>query len=283
MLELELETVEEELEMLLLDDGSSELADEEEGKDDDPVVPAVEVMFALLVDERDAVSLLDTDEVAVLLKVLLPEVELPVLLRELELPVLLDGEDGPVLVDEEIVPLVLLEELIVTELDELALPVELALLITEVIVAELLIEGLPEDDSDDRLLVEETLLRVPLEDVELDGMTIELDGGGHAGPVVSVLVNVAVMYDVLVCNLLVYGFKMISDLAYRAEQCDRRRSDTKFRLAGACTPVVPCVARAGSRGRNCAEDSRCDRCGRRYHSQSICTFCSIHQTSSHRD
>jgi len=91
VLELELEIVEEELEMLLLDDGSSELADEE-GKDDALVVPVVEVMFALLVDEKDAVSLLDTDEAAVLLKVLLPEFKLPVLLRELELPVLLGDE-----------------------------------------------------------------------------------------------------------------------------------------------------------------------------------------------
>jgi len=124
--------------------------------------------------------------------------------------------------------LVLLEELIVAELDELALSVELAPLLAEVIVAELLTEELPEDESDDRLLVDEMLVRVPLEDVELGGMMIELDVGGHAGPVVSVLVNVAVMYDVLVCNLLVYRFKMFSHSTYRAEQCNGLRSDAEF-------------------------------------------------------
>ncbi|KAH6084420.1 hypothetical protein HBI67_014630 [Parastagonospora nodorum] len=184
LLDDEVEPVEDNEPVVLDGDDSAELADEEEGEEYEPIVLAVEVTFALLVDEKDAVPLLDNEEVPALLRVLFTEAELTVLLND---------EDGPVLVDEEVVPLIVLEEPIVAEPDELALSVELALLLAEVIVAELLTEELPEDVSDDKLLVDEILLKVPLEDVELDGMMTVLDGQGHAGPVVSVLVNVAVI------------------------------------------------------------------------------------------
>ncbi|KAH5277972.1 hypothetical protein HBI72_036330 [Parastagonospora nodorum] len=200
LLDDEVELLEDNEPVVLDDDDIPELADKDVDEDDDPVVLAVEVTSALLVDEKEAVPLLDHEVVAVRLKVPLRELELPVLEGELEpvllnklVPVLLNDEDRPALVDEEAVPLIVLEELIVAEPDELALSVELALLLAEVIVAELLTEELPDDVSDDKLLVDEILLKVPLEDVELDGMMTELDGEGHAGPVVSVLVNVAVI------------------------------------------------------------------------------------------
>jgi hypothetical protein len=113
------------------------------------------------------------------------EKDVSVLLDDEKLPILLDGENIAVLLsDEVLVPVVLTDDELGSEAEELAVLEVLALLMDELIVTVLL----------DSVLGNELL---PLLLV-LEELSDVLENVLHGGPVVNVLVNVAVTNDVTV-------------------------------------------------------------------------------------
>jgi hypothetical protein len=140
-------------------------------------------VLKLLINEneegRDSI-LLDGKNMLVLL-----EEDVSVLLDDEMLSVLLDTEAVAALLNDDELVSVLLDE----EAKELAVLEVLALLLDEMIV--LVLVG--------RVLGSELLPLLPL----LEELSVVLENVLHGGPVVNVLVNVAVMNDVVVCIFLV--------------------------------------------------------------------------------
>jgi hypothetical protein len=141
----------------------------------------------VLLEEEESVLVEDKDDSEVLDEAL-DDDKLPVLLNDEELAsvVLNDEELVSVALEEEAV-CVVLKELVVPKLEELAVPEVLALL-DELIVPVLL----------DEVIGNELLLLL----VELEELIAVLENVLHGGPVVSVLVNVAVTKSVVVYTFL---------------------------------------------------------------------------------
>jgi hypothetical protein len=158
-------------------------------EDEDEIISELlegEGMLVLL-EEEESVLVEDKDDSEVLDETL-DDDKLPVLLNDEELAsvVLNDKKLVSVALEEEAV-CVVLKELVVPKLEELAVPEVLALL-DELIVLVLL----------DEVLGNELLSLL----VELEELIAVLENVLHGGPVVSVLVNVAVTKSVVVYTFL---------------------------------------------------------------------------------
>jgi hypothetical protein len=145
------------------------------------------VLVLVLLEEEESVLVKDKDDSEVLDEAL-DDGKLPVLLNDEELAfVVLNDEELVSLALEEEAVCVVLKELVVPKLEELAVPEVLALL-DELIVLVLL----------DEVLGNELLSLL----VELEELIAVLENVLHGGPVVSVLVNVAVTKSVVVYTFL---------------------------------------------------------------------------------
>jgi hypothetical protein len=145
------------------------------------------VLVLVLLEEEESVLVKDKDDSEVLDEAL-DDGKLPVLLNDEELAfVVLNDEELVSLALEEEAVCVVLKELVVPKLEELAVPEVLALL-DELIVLVLL----------DEVLGNEPLSLL----VELEELIAVLENVLHGGPVVSVLVNVAVTKSVVVYTFL---------------------------------------------------------------------------------
>jgi ribosomal protein L10 len=208
---------------------------------------ADEVLKLLINEDKEerASVLLEGENVLVLL-----EEDVSMLLDDEKLLVLLDSEAVAALLnDEELVPVVPNDEELVSILleeeegEELAVPEVLALLLNKLIVPVLV----------DRVLGSELL---PLLLV-IEELSVVLENVLHGGPVVNVLVNVAVTNEVVVCIFLVWHSKRLTKLTYRTDQGKRCCSQAKIRFAQTSTPVITCVANACDRTRYRTKSRRC--------------------------
>jgi hypothetical protein len=197
----------------LVEDDVSVLLEE---ADDKEVPVLLGDVVPLLLD-----NVLDEDEIPVV-PVLLNDDSISVLLVELLVPLLLSDDElvSVVLSDRELISdvleeeavcvllvdgsiSVLLEETVMPTLEEIVLPEELALLPDEMIVPVLLTEELLAPVLPDEVLENELpLLPFVLDTVELEELDVVLGSKEQGGPVVRVLVNVAVTNCVEVCIFL---------------------------------------------------------------------------------
>jgi hypothetical protein len=195
-------------------------------------------------EEERASVLLEGENVLVLL-----EEDVSMLLDDEKLSVLLDSEAVAALLnDEELVPVVPNDEELVSMLleeegEELAVPEVLALLLNKLIVPVLV----------DRVLGSE----LPPLLLVIEELSVVLENVLHGGPVVNVLVNVAVTNEVVVCIFLVWHSKRLTKLTYRTDQGKRCCSQAKIRFAQTSTPVITCVANACDRTRYRTKSRRC--------------------------